>query len=159
MPRAPQPVVPLRIVIVNPVPGVFLRVQSGRSDLLEPGRAGSDVVEFDLTLRAGPPRAGGQPNFLGAIAQGPPAARFIYVNAGRRCGQSDTPWDRRAKIPLTGITREQLAAVLAKRGARLEGRIDGRARDGGPACASVPLLSPGWRVRGDGAASQKIVLE
>lgn len=152
MAPTPQPGVPLRIVIVNPVPGVFLRVQSGRSDLLEPSRASSGVVEFDLTLRAGSPRTGGQPNFLGAIAQGPPAARFIYVNAGRRCGQSGTPWDRRAKIPLTGITREQLASVLAGTGARLEVRIHGRAGDGGPACASVPLLPPGWQVVVDGGA-------
>jgi len=151
MPRAPQPDVPLRIVVVNPVPGVLLRVQGGRSDLLAPSRANTAEVAFDLTLRAGPPRAGGQVTFLGAFAQGPPASRFIYVNAGRQAGQLDTPWDRRAKIPLTAITREQLAAVLAEPGARLEVQISGRAGDGGPACASVSLLPPGWRVSVDAA--------
>ncbi|MGH7427559.1 MAG: DUF5990 family protein [Gemmatimonadales bacterium] len=151
MARAIQSEVPIRIVVVSPVPGVLLRVQGGRSDLLAPSRADTAEVVFDLTLRVGPPRADGQPNFLGAFAQGPPAGRFIYVNAGRQAGQFNTPWDRRAKIPLKAITREQLAAVLSEPGVRLEVQIAGRAGDGGPACASVSPLRPGWRVRKDGA--------
>ena len=149
MPRALQPDIPLRIVVVNPVPGVLLRLQGGRSDLLAPSRVSPAEVTFHLTVRTGPPRAGGQLNFLGTFAQGPPASRFISVNAGRQAGQPDTACDRRAKIPLLAITRDQVAAVLAAPRALLEVHVSGRAADGGPACASVPLLAPGWRVRVD----------
>jgi hypothetical protein len=36
--------------------------------------------------------------------------------------------------------------VLATPGAVIEARIAGKAKDGGPAAASVPLLGDGWRV-------------
>jgi hypothetical protein len=146
IPKTVQPEIRLRIVVVDPVPGVVLRAQGGRSDLVAPSRANSKEATFDLTVRVGSPRAGGEPNFLGAFAQGPPSARFIYINAGRQAGQQDTVWDRRAKIPLTTITAEQVADVVAKPQRRLEVQIGGRARDGGPSCATVPLLPPGWRV-------------
>jgi len=51
---------------------------------------------------------------------------------------------RRAKVPLGGVSWALIEALPA--GERLEAHIAGTARDGGVACASVPLLPPGWRV-------------
>jgi len=48
-------------------------------------------------------------------------------------------------VPLGGISQELVEALRG--GGRLEARIAGRGRDGSPACASVPLLVPGWHVR------------
>jgi len=48
-------------------------------------------------------------------------------------------------VPLGGITSDLIAAALAGDVA-LEARIEGTARDGGPACATVPLLGDGWRL-------------
>lgn len=42
----------------------------------------------------------GLPNSLGPFAQGPPAARFVYVDVGTYAGQKNTPWARRMKVPL-----------------------------------------------------------
>jgi hypothetical protein len=49
-------------------------------------------------------------------------------------------------VPLTGITGTLIEAALAVSGATLESRIQGTAGDGGPACATVPILEPGWHV-------------
>lgn len=147
----PQPELPLRITVVDPLPGVRLRLQSGRADLVAPTAESPSEVSFDFSVRVGAPLPDGRPNFLGPFTQGPPAGRFVYVNAGQRAGQPGTPWDRRAKIPLGGITAKQVAAVLRSPGACLEVRYPGRGRDGGPTCASVRLAPEAWGIRGGGA--------
>lgn len=147
MTRASQPVLSLRITVVDPVPGVEYRLQSGREDLVEASVSRSTEVSFDFSLRIGPPRPDGGPTLLGACAQGPPAERFVYINAGIRAGQSATPWDRRAKIPLRGISAEQIAAALGTPGGFLEVRYPGRGRDGGPTCATVQLPPDAWMLR------------
>ena len=88
----------------------------------------------------------GKPNFLGPVAQGPPAGRFVYVNSGTSAGQADSCWTRRAKVPLTGIGWRLIERALAGTDTILEVQIDGKAKDGGPACATVPLLDGGWRI-------------
>lgn len=130
--------------MVRPPAGVQWRLQEGRADLIAPTRATGDEIEFEFTLRVGPPRDG-LPNFLGPAAQGPADGRFVYINSGRRAGQLGTGWDRRAKVPLRGISAALLNAALTDGGYLLEARIAGTGKDGGPACATVPLLE-GWRL-------------
>ena len=139
-----QPVVRARIIVVNPPAGVQWRLQEGRDELVPPSRIQDSEIYFEFTLRIGPPR-GGQPNFLGAAAQGPADARFVYVKSGRRAGQLATLWDRRAKVPLRGISVAMIQGALADEATLLEARIAGTGKDGGPACATVPLLNP-WRL-------------
>jgi hypothetical protein len=132
--------VPLRITVIQPPPKVAWAVQSGRGELIMPHEHTEALIVFDLTVRLGTPRPDGQLTLLGPVTQGPPASRFLYVNSGRRAGQADSCWDRRAKVPLTAITRELVERVRQHPGARLEARFVGTGRDGGPACATVPLL-------------------
>jgi len=124
----------MRIRVMNPLKGVSMMVQRGKSELLSPVvRSGSELVfefEVDVDLSTA------SPNFLGAYAQGPKDARFIYVNSGSYAGEVNAS-GRRAKVTLMPITREQIADVLADDGARLETSFPGVGRDGGPACASV----------------------
>lgn len=136
---------PLRITVVHPPGGVTFCLQRGRDDLVPPAEAAEDHLAFDFEVRIGE-KPDGSPNFLGGFAQGPPAGRFVYVNSGTYAGQVDSCWSRRAKVPLAGITWELIEQVLATRHALLEARIAGTGRDGGPACATVPLLAGGWRV-------------
>jgi hypothetical protein len=136
---------PLRIVWLRPLAGVKHAVQVGRDELLAPSVATRERLEFEFTVRVGPRVAGEPPNFLGPYAQGARGERFVYVNSGRRAGQLDTAWDRRAKVWLDGITWELIDAALAKRGARLEAHVDGVGRDGGPTCASV-RPAPVWKL-------------
>ncbi len=63
---------------------------------------------------------------------------------GYGAGQPGTAWDRRAKVPLRGITSSLLQEALDS-GRLIEARIAGTGKDGGPACATVPLLE-GWRL-------------
>jgi hypothetical protein len=136
--------IPLRIVVVDPPPGVPWALQLGRDELQPPRMHGTAVV-FDFTVTLGPPGADGAPTFRGPATQGPPAKRFVYLASGRRAGDAASQWERRAKIPLGGITTEMLAARRATPGAVLEARIAGTDRRGGPACATVPVVG-GWRV-------------
>jgi hypothetical protein len=137
---------PLRVTVVGLPPGVTWRLQRGGRDLIPPSRADGAGVSFDLTVRVGGALPDGRPNLLGPLTQGPPGGRFLYVNSGTLAGQADSPWTRRAKVPLGGITQAMVGEVLARPGVVLEARIAGTAKDGGPACATVPLLGAGWGV-------------
>ena len=134
-----------RITVISPPPGVTFCLQRGRSALVPPVEATNEYLSFDFTLRV---RMGkdGKPNFLGPFAQGPPNGRFVYVNSGTSAGQADSSWTRRAKVPLTGIGWKLIERALAGTNTILETQIEGKAKDGGPACATVPLLDGGWRV-------------
>ena len=141
-----ETLVPFRITVVHPLPGVTLKLQRGAREYVPPSLRSPDSVSFDFELRLKDDGSGADGlRWLGDYAQGSPADRFVYVNAGRQAGQMDTAWDRRAKIKLAGITRAQVRAVLAAVGGRLEARFEGVGRDGGPSCATVPLLA-GWVV-------------
>src|ERR1041384_1698899 len=68
--------------------------------------------------------------------------RFIYLDIGTYAGQTNTPWSRRLKIPLAGITWPMIEqASDASR--VIEARVPGTGRDGGPTCGTVKQFS-GW---------------
>jgi hypothetical protein len=152
MSSQPQVGLALRIMVEQPLAGVALALQHGKDTLEPPTVSSPALVMFDLVVRLGAPQADGRPRFLGPYAQGPAAARFVYVCVGRRAGQADTPWDRRAKVPLGGITPAQVKAVLAVPGKRLAVRFPGRGADGGPTCATVRLAPNAWQLVDDKSA-------
>ncbi|MBW8743233.1 MAG: hypothetical protein JF628_02590 [Sphingomonas sp.] len=140
-------VMPIRFVIEDPVPGVRIALQRGataRAALIPPVSDTPDALTFDFDAAVEGALADGRPRLLGPFVQGPPEARFVYLCVGQAAGQIGSEWNRRMKVPLGGIS-EELAGALQD-GGRLEARIASRGRDGSPACASVPLLAPGWRV-------------
>jgi hypothetical protein len=138
--------IPLRITLVHPPRDVVFCLQRGKKEIVSPVRASGDDLSFELSVRVRDGRADGLPNFLGPFTQGPPAGRFVYVNSGTSAGEAGSRWTRRAKVPLSGITWALIEEALAAPDAVLEARIAGMSRDGGPACATVPLLEGGWRV-------------
>lgn len=140
----PQPLT-VRLTVKHPVPGVLLRVQRGRDELIPPVTESPDAVTFEFPIEADV-RSDGSVVCRGPAVQGPPAARFVYVNAGTYAGQLGTAIGRRAKVPLSALRAAVVAAAAARSGAVVAGAIEGRARDGGPAAASVPLLGDGWHV-------------
>ncbi len=135
----------LRIVVRHPLPDVQLRLQRGRSELIPPIARSAQAATFEFQLDVHR-RPDGSMVLRGPAAQGPPAARFVYINAGTYAGQADSPWGRRAKVPLMNISDALAAAAIAQPGSVVVGTIDGRARDGGPAAATVPLLGDEWRL-------------
>ena len=139
---------PLRIAVRHPLPGVALALQSGRDDRVMPTSETDTMVTFDFVVRVDLPADDGPPRFHGPFTQGPPHGRFVYIGVGQRAGQPESCWDRRAKVPIGGITAEQVADVLAH-GGRLAVAFEGRGRDGGPTCASVKLEEGDWTVEQD----------
>jgi hypothetical protein len=137
--------VAFRISVVNPPPGVTFRLQRGRGELVLPSHETATSISFDFTLRVEPDDAGGPPRLLGPFAQGPPAKRFVYVNSGKQAGQVQSCWDRRAKVPLSGVDASLIERAVGTSGAVIETQIAGIGGDGGPACATVPLIG-GWRI-------------
>jgi hypothetical protein len=123
--------VSLRIIVENPP--VHFAVQRGKDELVEATSANAKQQVFEFSVRARDDGSGSAPNFLGPFAQGPVGGRFVYVNSR----------GRRAKIPLSGIT---WSLIKKAAGSVIEARIAGTARDGGPACATVPLLGSGWEI-------------
>ncbi len=144
-------IISLRVIVLEPPAGACFAVQCGKDELIPPiaSTAMELRFEFEVRVQSGPD---GRPNFLGGCAHGPREGRFVYVNSGGRAGQAATQWDRRAKISLMGIEWAQLDALQEQPGSLLEARIGGRAKDGGPACASVPIIG-GWRVVGASAST------
>jgi hypothetical protein len=134
----------LRIIVVRPPADVMFQMQRGRGELEPAARRSPAAITFEFTVRVGKQR-NGKPNFLGPFAQGPPAGRVVYINSGTLAGQPQSPWSRRAKIPLTEITWPLIERARAADGV-LEAEITGVGRDGGPVCATVPLLSGSWRL-------------
>ena len=140
--------VPIRLILVDPPAGVDFGVQRGRGrefETLFVQQRGRGDISFDFTLPVSDTRKDGQPNYLGDFAQGPPAGRFIYIDVGTYAGQQDTPWSRRMKVPLQGITWDLIRKTISKHGHRLAARIPGTGKDGGPSCATVRLLG-GWEI-------------
>lgn len=131
----------IRIKVLSPLAGVTMMVQRGKDELLAASAASADelVFEFEITVDL----TERQPNFLGKYAQGPKTERFIYVNSGSYAAQYLTDWNRRAKISLMSITREQIERAVAERSC-LATEFQGVGRDGGPTCASVKGIT--WSV-------------
>ena len=139
---------PIRLVLVDPPSRVDYGVQYGsgaeyETRFVQQTKQG-DVI-FDFTLTVADNRKDGLPNFKGPFAQGPVANRFIYIDVGTYAGQKNTPWSRRMKIPLQGITWALIEQVINKPGHTLEARIPGTGKDGGPSCATIKLLGQ-WQV-------------
>jgi hypothetical protein len=128
----------IALTIVAPSPGVAVAVQKGKAELhARCVSTGTDLtVEFPVTVEL---LARGKVDFRGPFVQGRPGARFVYVNWGTLAGQQDSCWTRRAKIWLRDLPLDD---VLRSKDVPdpIPARIRGTAADGGPVCASVPLL-------------------
>lgn len=137
-----------RIVVENPPPGVVVAVQIGKTgqhSLLPVSQSGPGWIAFDVPVKAatGPD---GAARLAGPAIQGPTGDRFIYVNWGTSAGQHGTAITRRAKVRIGTLTPDQILQALEP-GKRLETAFAGVGKDGGPACATIPLIG-GWRVAG-----------
>lgn len=151
MPAKSELQLPLRIILRRPPAGVRFALQHGaasagkETELVEAQTAdGRNDLAFDCSVRV-QIGADGALRILGPFAQGPSAARFIYITVGTRAGQSDSCWDRRGKVPLKDITVAHVEAALAAAGGFLQAKLDGTLADGSPICATRPFVE-GWHL-------------
>lgn len=124
----------LRLTIADPVPGVRYSLQQDDAPL-DPVTATAAPLSFDVPIKLSP-----DGRLLGPfIRREGPERRFVYIRIGQSAGDCASPWNRRAKIDVHDIP-----TALRVAGTVLEVRLPGRARDGGPACATVRPVE-GWR--------------
>ena len=128
----------LRLTIADPVAGVAYSLQDKANMPVELRIAADGPISFDapVTLSEDDRLTGPFVRREGATR------RFVYIAIGTSAGQHASEWSRRAKIDVHDIPADLLA--LARDGRVLEVILPGRARDRGPACATVRRLQP-WR--------------
>src|SRR5262245_57611755 len=135
---APDSRVHLRVIVHNPPAGIAVAMQIGRDELQPPKPATKTRLTFETEAKVSRTPSG-ELRLTGPSVQGPPSARFLYVNWGRRAGQKETLWDRRAKV-MIGTIDERMVKDCQTSGRTLQTEIAGTGKDGGPCCATVPLL-------------------
>jgi hypothetical protein len=143
---SPVETLPLRIVVVDPPPGILWALQLNQEEVVAATSTTKSRITFDFSVEVVEDVAKGAFRLRGPAVQGRPGGRFVYLRMGAYAGQAGMAAGWRAKIGLEGITREHLQAVKAKPNAVLQVLFAGTAPKGGPACATVPLLGAGWQV-------------
>ena len=137
-----------RVVLQEPPTGVDFGVQMGRGavyETVQKQRSRGEDLQFEFTVAIATDTKGTAPDFRGPVVQGPRGQRFVYIDIGTYAGQTGTPWSRRLKIPLAGITWDMLDRASADALTVLETRVPGTGRDGGPNCATVKPFG-GWKL-------------
>lgn len=138
-------IITLRLTIHDPVPGVCYSLQGKDGELQ--GKDGEPIdavtaTEAPLSLNA-PVTLNDDDRLTGPfVRREGPERRFVYIGIGTHAGLPSPTWSRRAKIDVHDIPADVLDA--ARQGSTLEIRLPGRAKDGGPACATVRPLKP-WK--------------
>ncbi len=119
---------------------VDLQTKTGQ----KPGApAGRNALRFLTSVKVKSAGDGTQ-DYSGEAVHGKRGERFLYLSwSGEKGGIREM--FRRAKIHLRELTLAQTEMGL--HGSILVARIHAVAKDGGPACASVPLLDGGWIVK------------
>ena len=133
-----------RIVLEAPPSGVDFALQVGHGtgfEVAQVQRSTGNDLRFETTIAIAGDKS--SPDFRGPAVQGRRGERFIYVNSGTYAREANSPWGRRLKIPLLGITHDMIERASASSGGLLETRVPGTARDGGPNCATVKPFA-GW---------------
>jgi len=128
----------LRIILANPPTGVVFSKQDAKNHPVDPVRSEGDL-SLDIPITLTPTPLGLRPG--GGFVRSDGRGRFVYVASGRAAGDCQTDWQRRLKIYLHDLPADLVAGEV------VEATIAGRAKDGGPACATVPLLKSWTRVR------------
>jgi len=132
------------VCVVAPPADVLFAIQKGRAELLSPFQATADAIWFGFVLQVSWPLDGGAANYRGDVAQGSPNDRFVYINSGKRAGQVNSCWERRAKLKLGGLPPAMVEAAADRRDRAVQAQLLGVAGDGGPVCASVRADAVTW---------------
>jgi hypothetical protein len=140
----------LYIILLNPTPGVDFGLQKGagsKYETVQTQRSIAQELSFKFSVKVKADRQKDEfPKFSGEFVQGPATNKFIYIDIGTCAGQTGSIWSRRLKIPLTGITWNEIDQLTDNPGSVLETRVPGTGRDGGPNCATVKPFE-GWQLK------------
>jgi hypothetical protein len=143
MARAGEVTIRMRIVIEQPVAGVLHSMQEDDAPLHPKQSTAGEPLAFDFSVRVTPATGETAPKFSGKqVRREGKERRFVYVRIGTAAGDPASPWSRKMKIDIHDVDPALLEQAMA--GQVLEGRLNGTARDGSPACATIRPVT--WRV-------------
>jgi hypothetical protein len=133
----------VRLILSNPAQGVAYGIQKGRSPRhetiqVEVAKSSDLIFEFNIDAAINKENAW---TLQGPFIQGTPKDRFFYIGIGTFAGQMHSPWSRRLKIPLAGIT--ELLPKKTDDKMIFQTHVPGIGKDGGPNCATVKPFE-GW---------------
>lgn len=136
------------IVLIKPTPEVQFGLQQGSGNnyqiLQKQIAKGGDLsFRFDAIVK-GDRKKDDHPKLSGNFVQGPAGSKFVYIGIGTYAGQTNSIWSRRLKVPLTGITWEDINSLSDK--SYLQTRVPGTGKDGTPNCATVKPFE-GWKIK------------
>lgn len=138
----------LHIILQKPPANVDFGLQKGsgsKYETVQTQRSNSTDLHFYLTIVVkGDRQKDSLPKFSSPFIQGPYPNNFIYLDIGRLAGQIGS-WERRLKIPLTGVTWEIIDQLKTGSNLILETKVPGTAKDGTPNCATVKPFD-GWKI-------------
>lgn len=138
----------LQIVLLKPTPNVAFGLQKGTGPnytTVQKQIATSNDLHFTFAVIVKGDRSKHKfPKLSGSFVQGPADNKFVYIDIGTYASQSDSKWSRRLKIPLTGITWDDIDSLSSN--AMLQTVVSGTGRDGGPNCATVKPFA-GWQLK------------
>lgn len=137
----------LKIILQNPTPEVDFGIQKGSGNMYETilkQRSKGNDLEFSFMINV-KYKEDDTFNLLGPLVQGPPTARFIYIDIGTYAGEADSIWSRRLKIPLKGVTTELIKKILSDPGFILQTKVTGIGKRGEPNCGTVKPFE-GWKL-------------
>ena len=138
----------LQIILIKPTPAVAFGLQKGSGNNYETVQkqvSTSGDLTFTFTINVKGDRSKDKlPKFSGSFVQGPADGKFVYIDIGTYAGQSGSIWSRRLKIPLTGITWNDIDSLSPN--SKLQTSVSGTGRDGGPNCATVKPFG-GWHLK------------
>jgi len=137
-----------QIILINPTPEVMYGLQKESGSTYETiqkqiAKANDLIFKFSVTVKGDESKVI-LPKFSGIFVQGPKTSHFVYIDIGTSAGQLNSIWSRRLKIPLTGISWEDIESLSSKD--IFETSVPGSSKDGSPNCATVkPFL--GWKIK------------
>ena len=135
--------VTLRLVLLSPLSDVLYCLEDDQGRFVSTTKSTGHDIVFDFPALVKPNRRSKKPNFTGPFSRGTPAKRFFYINIGQSAGQKDSPWQRRAKVWISGwpkyvqpppaeITWPMVHQVAAETSKVLMTEYRGPADDGSP---------------------------
>ena len=140
----------LHITVQTPPAGLHYGLQKGHGGKVEIEQiqhsTGQDLHFYWIIDLKGDKQKDAEPKFSGSFVQGPSGDKFVYIDIGTYAGQTNTKWARRLKIPLYGITWDQIDKINSNPEFILECCVPGTGKDGGPNCATVKPFD-GWQLK------------
>lgn len=134
----------LRITLVAPPAGVMYSLQDDKDQVVRPVLSDGADLTLEVTVRFVEDEKGVR--YLGPFVKNQGGRRFVYYRVGTLAGQHDSPWTRRGKVWFEDLP-EALAREAAASGRTVAARFPGKAKDGGPSCATVRPVGE-WRMAG-----------